>query len=118
MAKNASSASGAATEHTAAAAATEHSNETRLSELLNQESGQTGAYEMKAIRAEIVDYSSLGSKSKLPLKSSGPLSIPQGRGILPWRRKASEAGQERITADAQTFCCRHYLEVHSGEAPR
>ena len=57
MARNASSASAAATEHTASAAATEHSNETPFSELLNHESGQTGAYELKAIRTEIVDYS-------------------------------------------------------------
>ena len=37
--------------------ATEHSDETPLSELLNQESGQTGAYELKVVRAEIVAYS-------------------------------------------------------------
>ncbi len=37
--------------------ATGHSDETPLCELLNQESGQTGAYELKAIRIEIVDYS-------------------------------------------------------------
>ena len=40
----------------ASAAATEHSDTTPLSQLLNQESGQAGAYELKVIRAEIVDY--------------------------------------------------------------
>ena len=38
-------------------AATEHIDATPLSELLNQESGQTGAYELKVVRVEIVDYS-------------------------------------------------------------
>ena len=38
------------------AAATEHSVETSLAELLNQETGQTGAYELKVIRAEMVEY--------------------------------------------------------------
>ena len=36
--------------------ATEHSDTTPLSELLNQESGQAGAHELKVIRAEIVEY--------------------------------------------------------------
>ena len=40
----------------AAPVATEHSDTTPLSELLNQESGQAGAHELKVIRAEIVDY--------------------------------------------------------------
>ncbi len=59
MAAAASAASAAATEHSAAsAAATEHSEEgAPLSELLNQESGQAGAYELKVVRAELVDYS-------------------------------------------------------------
>ena len=37
-------------------AATEHSDETPLAELLNQEAGQTGVYELKVTRAEIVEY--------------------------------------------------------------
>ena len=40
----------------ASAAATEHSDTTPLSQLLNQGSGQAGAYELKVVRAEIVDY--------------------------------------------------------------
>ena len=40
----------------ASAAATEHSDTTRLLQLLNQESGQARAYELKVIHAEIVDY--------------------------------------------------------------
>ena len=42
---------------TAPPAATEHSDETPLSELLNQEAGQAGVHELKVVRAEIVDYS-------------------------------------------------------------
>jgi len=65
MATDAPAASTAATEHInetplsepASTAATEHSNETPLSELLSQESGQTGAYELKVVRAEIAEYS-------------------------------------------------------------
>jgi len=41
----------------ASTAATEHSDATSLSELLNQESGQAGAHELKVVRGEIVDYS-------------------------------------------------------------
>ena len=36
--------------------ATEHGDDTPLAELLNQEAGQTGAYELKVTRAEIVEY--------------------------------------------------------------
>ena len=43
----------------ASTAATEHCDETPLAELLNQEAGQTGAYELKVQRAEIVDYTYL-----------------------------------------------------------
>ena len=62
MAAKAPAASPAATEHSdstsaASPAATEHSDATPLSELLNQECGQTGSYELKVIRVEIVDYS-------------------------------------------------------------
>ena len=63
MAAAASAASPAATEHSdlasaASPAATEHSDEgTPLSELLNQESGQAGAYELKVARVELIDYS-------------------------------------------------------------
>ena len=46
----------AAAASAASAAATEHSDATPLSELLNQESGQTGEYELKVIRVEIIDY--------------------------------------------------------------
>ena len=63
MAAKASAASPAATEHSdvtlasiASPAATEHSDVTPPSELLNQECGQTGAYDLKVVRAEIVDY--------------------------------------------------------------
>ena len=45
----------AASASAAPAAATEHSDATPLSELLNQESGQTGEYELKVIRVEIID---------------------------------------------------------------
>ena len=38
------------------AAATEHSDTTPLSQLLIQESGQEGAYELTVVRAEIIDY--------------------------------------------------------------
>ena len=62
MAAKAPAASPAATEHSdatsaASPAATEHSDATPLSELLNQECGQTGSHELKVIRVEIVDYS-------------------------------------------------------------
>ena len=40
----------------ASSAATEHSHATPLSELLNQESGQTGEYDFKVLRVEIIDY--------------------------------------------------------------
>ena len=40
----------------ASAAATEHSDTMPLLQLLNQESGQAGAYELKVVHAEIVDY--------------------------------------------------------------
>ena len=63
MAAKASAASPAATEHSdvtlasiASPAATEHIDVTPLSELLNQECGQTGAYDLKVVRVEIVDY--------------------------------------------------------------
>jgi len=46
----------AAGESAASAAATEHSDTAPLLQLLNQESGQAGAYELKVVRAEIVDY--------------------------------------------------------------
>ena len=47
----------AAAASSASPAATEHSDTTPLSELLNQESGQAGAHELKVIRVEIADYS-------------------------------------------------------------
>ena len=63
MAAKASAASPAATEHSdvtlasiASPAATEHIDVTPLSELLNQECGQTGAYDLKVVRVEIMDY--------------------------------------------------------------
>ena len=63
MTAKASAASPAATEHSdvtlasaASPAATEHSDVTPLSELLNQECGQTGAYDLKVVRVEIMDY--------------------------------------------------------------
>ena len=37
-------------------AATEHGNETQLAELLNQEAGQTGEYELKVLHSDILDY--------------------------------------------------------------
>ena len=36
--------------------ATEHCNDAQLAELINQEAGQTGEYELKVIRASIQDY--------------------------------------------------------------
>ena len=47
----------AAAASAASPAATEHSDAMPLSELLNQESGQTGAHELKVVRVQIVDYS-------------------------------------------------------------
>jgi len=49
-----------------ATAATEHSNATPLAELLNQESGQTGAYELKVLRAEMTDYSYTWKGEQIP----------------------------------------------------
>ena len=49
-----------------ASAATEHSNATPLAELLNQESGQTGAYELKVLRAEMTDYSYTWKGKQIP----------------------------------------------------
>ena len=43
----------------AASAATEHSAESQLAELLSQEAGQTGEYELKVLRSGIVDYTYL-----------------------------------------------------------
>ena len=37
--------------------ATEHSSESQLAELLSQETGQMGQYELKVLRSSIVDYS-------------------------------------------------------------
>ena len=51
---------------TASSAVTEHSDETPLAELLNQEAGQTGAYELKVQRAEIVDYTYLWQGKQIP----------------------------------------------------
>ena len=53
MAVAASVASTAATEPLSES----YSDATPLSELLNQECGQTGAHELKVVRAEIIDYS-------------------------------------------------------------
>jgi hypothetical protein len=51
------------------AAATEHSVETSLAELLNQETGQTGAYELKVIRAEMVEYEYSWQGKKITTKN-------------------------------------------------
>ena len=56
----------AAAASAAPAAATEHSDATPLSELLNQESGQTGEYELKVIRVEIIDYTYAWQGKKIP----------------------------------------------------
>ena len=37
--------------------ATEHSSESQLAELLSQEAGHIGEYELKVLRSSIVDYS-------------------------------------------------------------
>ena len=50
----------------AAPVATEHSDTTPLSQLLNQESGQTGEYALKVIRVEILDYPYTWQGKKIP----------------------------------------------------
>ena len=41
---------------TTGTSATEHSPETQLADVLNQQAGQTGEYEVKVLRSEIIDY--------------------------------------------------------------
>jgi len=77
------------------AAATEHSNETQLAELLNQEAGQTGEYELKVTRSVVHNTK---ARSRTP--------VPHSRTILPWRRKATEARQKRTTEVAPALSCR------------
>ncbi len=50
----------------ASSAATEHSHATPLSELLNQESGQTGEYEFTVLRAVILEYTYPWQGKKVP----------------------------------------------------
>ena len=79
----------AAGESAASAAATEHSDTTPLLQLLNQESGQARAYELKVVRVEVVDYTYpwqgkqiATQKVQALLKSHNPIEYCLGIAVL------------------------------------
>lgn len=79
----------AAGESAASAAATEHSDTTPLLQLLNQESGQARAYELKVVRAEVVAYTFpfqgkqiATQKVQALLKSHNPIEYCLGIAVL------------------------------------
>ena len=53
-----------------ASAATEHTAEAQLAELLSQEAGQTGEYELKVLRTDMVDFSYQWQERKPARRSS------------------------------------------------
>ena len=85
----------------ASAAATEHSDTTPLSQLLNQGSGQAGAYELKVVRAEIaiIETTIADILELKPMKRSSAAHVHATEQDFPIQHNRHEADLTATTAE-------------------